>query len=748
MSGKPIPCDHEGISHDSHGIKWVVVGMTTNWKQPKDWHKSVATATSKKLLQWKKPEARRQLPQAPVTIPSVSKTVQLEVENPVLSPLSYQPVPIPMLLAPITELQKLAAFDFEWPNGYIDCFCLQANNGQSFKLHLQRDCKGDRTNFIAQVIDKLGEYDCITSYGLLISKEWKSSIDGDLKMLENECNELGLEKYYRSLVVRVKKIDTFRIFANETIATSLATTGSDYRTNKLDDVAFAYLGERKLEGVTGKNVGEQEPEMQVEYCLRDAQLCLKLLQKNNYELLCILYMFSLESGLDFFKLCNAYGPLKWWKAKFDMTPNYPTVPEDVKQFFDANTVIKSDGTKKGPYYEGGKVFDPVPGAYLNANTVDFSGMYPSTIDFRNICTSTIMCDCCKDDLLALIPQRVMDLINAKLNEPRPWHYWICRKKRGILSNIMHDLVARKEEYKYSGQKLNEKAVKLFANSCYGTFGQIYFKYYDVRVAEICTGFARYTQECIKKQFEDSGSQVVGGDTDSTFVSNCKNIDDVLVRARTEFGVKLSLDKQWKVLFMLPKKKQYVGILGNGELKYTTLPGLKDNNTEFCNEVTLRLINRDLLQEFTVSQQAMIDHVIEHVKNAYLEMDRRVAGNDIDFIKDKLYYSYVADRPLETYKTKGWQKELYNENLSDGSSSDAKQEYRFWKVILHEEWIKPKNKHSKGHYNIITGVSKYPERYRLNLKQIKSDIWTCVKWLLKVYGVSEDRLKRLHDELVT
>lgn len=176
------------------------------------------------------------------------------------------------------------------------------------------------------------------------------------------------------------------------------------------------------------------------------------------------------------------------------------------------------GNKKGLYYEGGRVFDPVMGAYPGATTVDFSSTYPSTIDFRNICTSTIMCDCCKDDPKARIPEPVMELINAKLKQPRPWFYWICCKRRGILSDIMHDLVARKEHYKEAGQntedqavkasmKLQEKAVKLYANSCYGTFGQIYFKYYDVRVAELCTGFARYAQENIKKRFEDSGSQV-------------------------------------------------------------------------------------------------------------------------------------------------------------------------------------------------------------------------------------------------
>jgi DNA polymerase, archaea type len=168
----------------------------------------------------------------------------------------------------------------------------------------------------------------------------------------------------------------------------------------------------------------------------------------------------------------------------------------------------------------------------------------------------------------------------------------------------------------ASMKLQEKAVKLYANSCYGTFGQIYFKYYDVRVAELCTGFTRYAQENIKKRFEDSRSQVVGGDTDSCHVSNCNNLDSIILQAKHAFGVKLSVDKQWHVLFMLPKKKQYVGILNNGELKYTTLPGLKDNNTEFYNEVTLRLIDKRLLEEFTINQQQMLEHAIEVVKSAY------------------------------------------------------------------------------------------------------------------------------------
>jgi DNA polymerase elongation subunit (family B) len=74
----------------------------------------------------------------------------------------------------------------------------------------------------------------------------------------------------------------------------------------------------------------------------------------------------------------------------------------------------------------------------------------------------------------------MNSINSFLirkgKEPRPWHYWICKKKKGALSKTMADLRTRKREYKRLGDKSREKAMKLLLNSGYGVFKYPSFDY--------------------------------------------------------------------------------------------------------------------------------------------------------------------------------------------------------------------------------------------------------------------------------
>jgi hypothetical protein len=51
---------------------------------------------------------------------------------------------------------------------------------------------------------------------------------------------------------------------------------------------------------------------------------------------------------------------------------------------------------------------------------------------------------------------------------------------------MANLMERKRQYKKSGEKLKEKAIKILMNSGYGCFGNTYFEYRDPRVAELIT----------------------------------------------------------------------------------------------------------------------------------------------------------------------------------------------------------------------------------------------------------------------
>jgi DNA polymerase I len=132
---------------------------------------------------------------------------------------------------------------------------------------------------------------------------------------------------------------------------------------------------------------------------------------------------------------------------------------------------------------------------------------------------------------------------------------------------MEDLLQRKEEYKAVGLTLKEKAIKLLMNSGYGTFGQVYFKYYDPRVAELITGFARHTLNSLVKFVNDNGSKILFGDTDSIFVAggNTNETMDIVSEARDRFNVKLVQDRDWKVLFLTSNKKQYVGLTEKGKV---------------------------------------------------------------------------------------------------------------------------------------------------------------------------------------
>jgi DNA polymerase, archaea type len=86
--------------------------------------------------------------------------------------------------------------------------------------------------------------------------------------------------------------------------------------------------------------------------------------------------------------------------------------------------------------------------YRNVVIFDFRGQYPSIISRYNICFTTACCDCCKDDPKAKV--------NTGLSDVDDNGWWFCRKKRGILPQIIDELVALRDDYK-SKMKSAKKA---------------------------------------------------------------------------------------------------------------------------------------------------------------------------------------------------------------------------------------------------------------------------------------------------
>ena len=68
------------------------------------------------------------------------------------------------------------------------------------------------------------------------------------------------------------------------------------------------------------------------YCLQDAVLCLKLVEKDNFRLLQIFHNISKEISpyQDFFDTCNYAKPTSWWRNKLKPL-NYQKVNGDAAE---------------------------------------------------------------------------------------------------------------------------------------------------------------------------------------------------------------------------------------------------------------------------------------------------------------------------------------------------------------------------------------------------------------------------------
>jgi DNA polymerase elongation subunit (family B) len=650
----------------------------------------------------------------------------------------------------VPELANFGTFDCEWhkenkKKDDIYCFCLSDNTGHTETFHIDK-FGGDRRAFMTIILETMEKYDMLVGYYIFGDRD----IDSDLKHLEDNCAKVGLEARFVRLE-KTKFLDLYRVFSNRVVEGFLdATYDADYRGYGLDEVVTAYLqnGEGKLDGLSGHNIESEPAEKQIEYCLQDAQLCMKLIQKNDYELLQILYNISKEVNLSFFDTCNSGSTLQWWTSRL-RSINYPDDNRDSNWIKSNVTIDKNTGKKKGIKYTGGRVLEPVTGIHFGAKTYDVSSMYPSMSIVHNISSETVNCECCKTDAEAKILPEVMEEINRELDMPRPWGtYWICRKQCGKLSEIMADLLRRKEQYKTLGLTLKEKALKLLMNSGYGTFGQVYFKYYDPRVAELITGFARYTLDSLVKFVNDHGGKILFGDTDSIFVAgdNSDNSDamDIISEAKKGFNVKLALDRVWKVLFLTSNKKQYVGLTDQGKVVDKGLVGKKNNQPAYFNEVISYLIDQKVLELFlTEGAKIAIGRMLDYVRKAYQILDEKVTtDHDIEFIYSKLAYSGTASKALYNYLDKCWQTEIYNEICADNvrnlelakSKSQANTVYQYWKIN------DQKGKKSK--------VTMHPESHILNIHKYKEELWNCIRPLLEVYGFGANECSIFENEIVS
>ena len=155
--------------------------------------------------------------------------------------------------------------------------------------------------------------------------------------------------------------------------------------------------------------------------------------------------------------------------------------------------------------QGGHVLPSRPGLHDRVLLFDFKSLYPSIIRTFQV------------DPLGLIREdrAAGGAAGDAIEAPNGARF---RRRRGILSTLLDDLFASREQAKEAGNAVASHAIKVLMNSFYGVLGTSACRFYDPRLANAITSFGKHFLLWAKAWMERRGLEVLYGDTDSLFVA--------------------------------------------------------------------------------------------------------------------------------------------------------------------------------------------------------------------------------------
>lgn len=161
-------------------------------------------------------------------------------------------------------------------------------------------------------------------------------------------------------------------------------------------------------------------------------------------------------------------------------------------------------------------------------------------------------------------------------------------------------------------------LKILINGCYGLFGSEFFEFTDYRVAELTTAFGRRTLGYMKHIAEEVyGFNVIGGDTDSIFVTDIQSeldINKFLAECSIMLeDTEIELVKVYKK-FLLSGKKHYIGIHNDDMTKEPDIVGMEGKKSDRPHWIN------NLQKEFADDIKHGRNPTIK-LKEAYRDMER-------------------------------------------------------------------------------------------------------------------------------
>lgn len=324
---------------------------------------------------------------------------------------------------------------------------------------------------------------------------------------------------------------------------------------RLDTIAFNELGERKLDHTeyeTFKDFYTNNFQLYTEYNRIDCVLVDKLEDT--------LHLIELAMTMAYTAKVN-YGDVYFQVRMWDMII--------YNHLRSKNIVIpqKKKSITKENKFSGAYVKEPIPGSYDYVVSLDLTSLYPHLMMEFGISPETLV-----DTRFPNIS--VDSVLNEEIDTTIYPEYSICpngsmyrKDVKGFIPELLQSMFDDRKAYKnkmlelkiqyektpspsllkeISRYSVMEKGLKVCLNSCYGSFGNEYFRFYDLRNAEAVTYSGQLAIRWIEKKLNTYFNSLlktenvdygIYSDTDSEFL-NMKPLVDKIFKNKNPTDVEI------------------------------------------------------------------------------------------------------------------------------------------------------------------------------------------------------------------
>jgi DNA polymerase I len=440
-------------------------------------------------------------------------------------------------------------------------------------------------------------------------------------------------------------VDMYKFFTNPSI--KIYALSGVYQRENLDTIAAGILGAHKLE--LSDNISALPYYELAHYCWLDSNLVLRFTKYENNLLLRLITLLMRISRMSMGEVTRFYIS-SWIQSLFRQ--EHRTNKELIPRRVDIDTMKQSDAQTEaiigGKAFKGAIVIEPVAGVHFNATVLDFASLYPTIMKAHNISYESI--DCPHEECR-----------NATDNRVPETDHWICKKRRGMISQTIgffRDTRVKWFKPKSKDRKLDErtrnwysvveKALKVFVNASYGVTGAKHFELFCMAAAESVTAFGRDAIQRTKARAEEMGIQVLYGDTDSVFLDNPsqKQQEELVAWSRRALGIDLEVEKTYKYVALSERKKNYIGVYRDGRVEVKGLSGKKRNTPDYAQQAF-----RDMLEVLSkVDDAEGFETAKEGIRKVVNHVIDRLEGKAEEYSPEELAFRIQLTKKLEDYPT--------------------------------------------------------------------------------------------------